>query len=109
MPKKQSIPGHLAGLIAYSIFGFNIIVCKDLTGGGFIPPLGIFTLRSLGAGSLFWLVSLFMPKEKVDKPIIAISISIAIGMDVLTWQKVLAAVMVFGGVIIVSFSKSASR
>ena len=67
MPKKQSIPGHLAGLIAYSIFGFNIIVCKDLTGGGFIPPLGIFTLRSLGAGSLFWLVSLFMPKEKVDK------------------------------------------
>lgn len=43
------------------------------------------------------------------QPIIAISISIAIGMDVLTWQKVLAAVMVFGGVIIVSFSKSASR
>ena len=30
-------------------------------------------------------------------------------MDVLTWQKGLAAVMVFGGVIIVSFSKSASR
>lgn len=43
------------------------------------------------------------------QPIIAISISIAIGMDVLTRQKVLAAVMVFGGVIIVSFSKSASR
>jgi drug/metabolite transporter (DMT)-like permease len=43
------------------------------------------------------------------QPIIAISISIAIGMDVLTWQKVIAAVMVFGGVIIVSFSKSAVR
>jgi drug/metabolite transporter (DMT)-like permease len=43
------------------------------------------------------------------QPIIAISISIAIGMDVLTWQKVLAAVMVFGGVIIVSFSKSAEK
>ena len=67
MPRKQSISGHLAGLIAYSIFGFNIIICKDLTSGGFIPPLGIFTLRSLGAGSLFWLVSLFMPQEKVDK------------------------------------------
>ena len=48
MPTKQSISGHLAGLIAYSIFGFNIIVCKDLTSGAFIPPLGIFTLRSLG-------------------------------------------------------------
>jgi drug/metabolite transporter (DMT)-like permease len=27
-------------------------------------------------------------------------------MDTLTWQKVLAAAMVFGGVIIVSYSKS---
>jgi drug/metabolite transporter (DMT)-like permease len=40
------------------------------------------------------------------QPIIAIVISICIGMDTLTWQKVLAAVMVFGGVIIVSYSKS---
>ena len=40
------------------------------------------------------------------QPIIAIVISIAIGMDVLTWQKVMAAVMVFAGVIVVSFSKT---
>jgi drug/metabolite transporter (DMT)-like permease len=40
------------------------------------------------------------------QPIIAIVISISIGMDTLTWQKVLAAIMVFGGVIIVSYSKS---
>ena len=39
------------------------------------------------------------------QPIIAIVVSIIIGMDVLTWQKVLATVMVFGGVVIVSFSK----
>lgn len=31
-----------------------------------ISPLAIFTLRAIGAGSLFWLLSLFMPKEKVD-------------------------------------------
>jgi len=43
------------------------------------------------------------------QPIIAIAISICIGMDVLTWQKVLAAIMVFGGVIIVSYSKSATN
>lgn len=67
MPQRQSILGHLAGFIAYAIFGFNIIVCKDLTSDGLIPPLGIFTLRSLGAGALFWLISLFMPHEKVDK------------------------------------------
>ena len=66
MAQKGSITGHLAALIAYSIFGFNIIVCKDLTSEGLIPPLGIFTLRSLVAGALFWLVSLFQPKEKID-------------------------------------------
>ena len=41
------------------------------------------------------------------QPIIAIAISIAIGMDALTWQKVLATALVFGGVIIVSRSKAA--
>lgn len=65
--QKGSIAGHAAAFIAYAIFGFNIIVCKDLTSGNLIPPLGIFTLRSIIAGGLFWLVSLFLPKEKVDK------------------------------------------
>jgi drug/metabolite transporter (DMT)-like permease len=39
------------------------------------------------------------------QPIIAIVISIGSGMEMLTWQKVLAAIMVFGGVIVVSYSK----
>ncbi len=64
---KQSVVGHLACLLAYAIFGFNIIVCKDLTAGSLISPLAIFTLRSLGAGALFWIISLFTPKEKVEK------------------------------------------
>lgn len=64
---KDSVIGHSAAFIAYAIFGFNIIVCKDLTSGGLIPPLGIFTLRSLTAGAIFWTVSLFMPSEKIDR------------------------------------------
>jgi len=64
---KNSIIGHLACFAAYAIFGFNIIICKDLTSGNFIPPLVLFCLRSLGAGSLFWLLSFFMPREKVEK------------------------------------------
>lgn len=64
---KESIFGHIAAFIAYAIFGFNIIVCKDLTSDGLIPPLGIFTLRSLVAGALFWIVSLFRPAEKIDR------------------------------------------
>ena len=39
------------------------------------------------------------------QPIVAILISICTGMEMLTWQKILAATMVFGGVIIVSYSK----
>ena len=67
MKNKGTLIGHCAAFIAYAIFGFNIIVCKDLTSGGLIPPLGIFTLRSVFAGSLFWLVSLFQPKETIKK------------------------------------------
>ena len=65
--QNRTIPGHIAAFAAYFIFGFNIIVCKDLTSDGLIPPLGIFTLRSLIAGALFWIVSLFQPKEKIDR------------------------------------------
>lgn len=64
---RASLIGHAAAFVAYAIFGFNIIVCKDLTSGHLIPPLGIFTLRSIVAGGLFWIVSLFLPKEKIDK------------------------------------------
>ena len=67
MADRRSITGHAAAFIAYAIFGFNIIVCKDLTSGHLIPPLGIFTIRSLTAGVLFWIVSAFMPKEKIDR------------------------------------------
>ena len=64
---KQSVTGHIACFLAYAIFGFNIIVCKDLTAGHLISPLAIFCLRSVGAGALFWIISLFTPKEKVEK------------------------------------------
>ena len=63
---QKTIPGHIAAFVAYFIFGFNIIVCKDLTSDGLIPPLGIFTLRSVIAGALFWIVSMFKPQEKID-------------------------------------------
>ena len=67
MTKRDTVIGHLAAFVAYAIFGFNIIVCKDLTSGNLIPPLGIFTLRSIFAGALFWAVSLFLPQEKIDR------------------------------------------
>jgi drug/metabolite transporter (DMT)-like permease len=43
------------------------------------------------------------------QPIIAIAVSITIGMDTLTWQKILATVLVFAGLIFVSRSRSANQ
>ena len=58
--------GHIACLVAYAIFGVNMIACKDLTSSQLISPIALFTLRSVGAGLLFWLISAFMPQEKVE-------------------------------------------
>ena len=59
--------GHIACFVTYAIFGVNIIVCKDLASSGLISPVALFCLRSIGAGSLFWLISLFLPNEKIAK------------------------------------------
>ena len=64
---SEKTTGHLACFIAYAIFGFNIIVCKDLTSSRLISPIALFCIRSIGAGTLFWLISCFLPKEQVEK------------------------------------------
>lgn len=65
--KRKPWLGHLASFGAYAIFGLNIVLCKDIANEGGIPPIALFTFRSLGAGLLFWLLSLFTPKESVDR------------------------------------------
>ena len=64
---NEKTTGHLACFIAYAIFGINIIVCKDLTSSRLISPIALFCIRSLGAGALFWIISSFLPEEKVEK------------------------------------------
>jgi drug/metabolite transporter (DMT)-like permease len=60
----------------------------------FLIPIGQKRLRPT-------LVSMY----SYVQPIIAIVVSICVGMDTLSWQKVVAAITVFSGVIIVSRSK----
>ena len=62
---KQVTIGHLASAAAYIIFGINVVVCRDIAVDGSIAPVVLFSMRALVAGALFWLVSLFGPKEKV--------------------------------------------
>lgn len=65
--KSKTLTGHLAAFVAYLIFGLNIVICKDLTTSNLISPIALFCLRSIGAGALFWIISLFLPHEKVDR------------------------------------------
>ena len=67
MINKGSILGHGASFIAYAIFGLNIVICKDIAHSHFLSPLVLFCFRSIGAGSLFWILSLFTPPERVEK------------------------------------------
>jgi len=63
---KDKFTGHLAALGAYAIFGLNIVTTKDIANSAVVSPMVLFTLRAIGASALFWLISLFLPKEKVE-------------------------------------------
>ena len=60
MSNSSKLFGHLAVFLAYTIFGFNIIVCKELSNSNIISPLGLFFFRAMGATVLFWITSLFL-------------------------------------------------
>lgn len=59
--------GHLSIAAAYTIFGLNVVLCKDIANSAAVAPHLLFTLRALGAVLLFWLASFFLPKEKIEK------------------------------------------
>lgn len=52
---------------AYTIFGLNVVLCKDIANSAAVAPHVLFTFRALGASALFWTVSLFQPQEKIQK------------------------------------------
>jgi len=64
---NSKLTGHLAMAGAYGIFGLNIIFCKEIAISGTVQPIVLFTLRAIGATALFWLLSLFFPKQWIRK------------------------------------------
>lgn len=64
--EKSKIQGHTAVIVANTIFGLSIPVTSDLLANYFTPNGNLF-FRSLGAAMLFWLIALFLPKEKVER------------------------------------------
>ena len=64
---NDKLSGHLSIAAAYTIFGLNIVFCKDIANSEVVAPDVLFTLRAIGASALFWLISLFLPKERIEK------------------------------------------
>ena len=67
MTASEELRGHLSIAAAYTIFGLNVVLCKDIANSQAVSPYVLFTLRAIGASALFWLVSFFQPAEKVEK------------------------------------------
>ena len=44
-----------------------MVLCKDIANSATVSPLILFSFRAIGAGALFWIVSLFLPKERIEK------------------------------------------
>jgi drug/metabolite transporter (DMT)-like permease len=57
---------HLALLGANIIYGLNFSIAKAVM-PGFIKPFALVAIRNVSAAALFWITSLFMPKEPVNR------------------------------------------
>lgn len=63
---KAKTQGHMAVIVANTIFGLSVPVTSDLLSHYFTPAGNLF-YRSMGAALLFWLIAAFMPQEKVER------------------------------------------
>lgn len=64
--KKNKIQGHAAVLLANVIFGLGVPVTKLLL-DQWVSPMAYMATRCIGAAAIFWLISLFLPKEPVER------------------------------------------
>lgn len=62
----KALQGHIALFAAQLIYALNYSIAKGLM-PNFIGPMSIVFFRVLGAGVLFWLLSLFVKTQKVEK------------------------------------------
>ena len=63
---NKNLFSHLAILAANLIYGINYTFAKDVM-PDHIQPFGFIVLRVLGTIPLFWLLSIFSPRERIAK------------------------------------------
>lgn len=64
MPNKTR--AYIAAFLVALIYGVNYTIAKDVM-PLYIKPFGFIVIRVFGATLLFWLLSLFVTSEKIDK------------------------------------------
>lgn len=64
--ENRKIEAHSAVLLANVIFGLGVPVTKLLL-DEWVSPMAYMATRCIGAAAIFWLISLFLPKERVER------------------------------------------
>lgn len=63
---KHQMEGHAAVMTANVIFGLGVPVTKYLL-DQWVTPMTYMATRCIGAALIFWMISLFLPKEHVER------------------------------------------
>ena len=63
-----TLKAHISLFVAQVIYALNYSIAKDVM-PLHVKPLGLVFLRILGACILFWVASLFVKKEAVEKAV----------------------------------------
>lgn len=64
--ETNKLQGHMAVLAANIIFGLGVPVTKYLL-DWWVTPMTYMAARCVGAALVFWLISLFLPRERVER------------------------------------------
>ena len=64
---KNSKPAIIALLLVQLFYGVTFTFANDVIDGGYIQPYGFILFRISLAAVLFWVFSLWTPKEKIDR------------------------------------------
>ncbi|TXD82190.1 DMT family transporter [Subsaximicrobium wynnwilliamsii] len=59
--------GIFAVIMVQVLYGLNYTFAKNVMNENYVKPFGFVVLRVIGAAALFWLLSLFLKSEKIEK------------------------------------------
>jgi drug/metabolite transporter (DMT)-like permease len=64
---KSKTSAFIAAISVQIIYGFTFTFANDVIDAGIVQPYAFIVLRTSISCLLFWIVSLFMPSEKIDR------------------------------------------